>query len=414
METDDFRYLLEEVRVFHRNLQRDPESRRGIDATRHKQDKVDKLKNDFLKIKNRFNVGNFSAKIKTEVKEYCNGINKYLEAIGNILEERLTVSSIQKSSCSSEENFSDIKKMDFDFKIASQIIPEFSGESDKVIDFIDTVEYYHDSLKDDDNKNALLKLILKTKLKGKAKNSIISTPNSFIELKTILIDRFKKRTTLASIQYALGNCKQLEKTVSNFASEIESLINELNLLCITPQNVNARETVLQLNDQQGLNAFKSGLKKDIQTVVLASRVDTFTKAVEIALDTEISLGHSTQFSHNNVYNINRRRARGRNRYPRNSFRGNFRENQDRTYHNNNYNSRNNYYSSNNTTTTSADQSRGQNFRGNHNFIRGRRNFRYRGSRGNFQNVHLTQSNSGNGANQLSHNQTSTVGELGQN
>lgn len=384
-----------------------------VSSLNKKLHEVEKLRHDFVTLYTQYFI---AVKFKDQIllketnRTFLELVNDSRLRINNLLLIAVDSDSDDENVPTDENRVviqTDIK-MEFEFKTAVQIIPDFSGESDKVTDFIDAVEYYNNSLKDENNKKKLLEFVLKIKLKGKAKNLLSSTPKSFTELQKIVTDRFKPKLTLTNIHADLNTAKQGNKSVSTYASEIESLITEMSKINITSVGEAARDTILKLNDKQALNFFKNGLNNNLKTVVMASRADSFTTAVEVALEAEASQPPQT-----NVFSV--RRGNSRNA-PRN-FRSNhnnysYRQNHSRGSRggNTNYNyvpPRQNFFRNQNGQNSTYRRPVGRTF------YRGQNSSRGQFTRPNTNNVHYCNQQSENGLDQLSQAQT-PLRELGKN
>lgn len=69
-----------------------------------------------------------------------------------------------------QSNVSD-SKMDFNLKDAKSVIGEFNGYKNDVVDYVEAITYYNDSLKREE-RSKLIEFICKISLKGKAKDAI--------------------------------------------------------------------------------------------------------------------------------------------------------------------------------------------------------------------------------------------------
>lgn len=176
-------------------------------------------------------------------------------------------------------------KMNFDMKIASSTLESFSGEANKVSDFVNTVVYYESTLKDDTQKELFLKFLYNLKIKGRAKQAFLKEPKTLGELTKKLLDRFKPKETLAQLSKQLGESRQGERSVAKFAGDLEQLTAKINEIQIKQDGLD-EETVAKINDKNALSALLGGLSRRIQTVVLAADVDTFEEGVEKALKVE--------------------------------------------------------------------------------------------------------------------------------
>ena len=150
----------------------------------------------------------------------------------------------------------------FDLEKAIKIIPEFTGDSRKLQNFLNLSEIYHDNLKED-SRPQLIKFILKARLSDKVQNklSILTQPGTFMELKEILNNNYKTKKNTLTIQTQLGNIKQNNSEAERFIERIEDLINELNNVQIKELGESNKETICRINDytRTALNTLKHGI-----------------------------------------------------------------------------------------------------------------------------------------------------------
>lgn len=184
------------------------------------------------------------------------------------------------------------KMANFELKSASSIVPDFDASTDNIRDFVDCATYYNNTLTAD-GKKVFLNYLLKVKLKGKAKTAIIKDPESFEELETLLKSRFKPKTTVAALQQQLSVLQQNNRSVSDFAADIEGLTNRLTELQVSDLGSASRETVQNINESMALSALKRGASSKIKSVLLASQALDFASGVTLALEAEAGLGSVT-------------------------------------------------------------------------------------------------------------------------
>lgn len=178
--------------------------------------------------------------------------------------------------------------MEFDFTKHSKIIPVFDGESKNFTNFINLVELVYDSL-NDAGKVMLINFVMKTKLTDpvRTKLSIYPNPNNFANLKENFSKIIRSSRTALSIQNELSRVKQNNSTLLEFSSKIETLIAELNSIQIRQSGEEHRDIIAKINDEIGLNAFKSGLNDKLRSTVLAGRPTALNDAINLAFDSDI-------------------------------------------------------------------------------------------------------------------------------
>lgn len=252
----------------------------------------------------------------------------------------------------------------FDIQIALKVIPEFQGDTKDLNNFLNLVEFVHDDLKDATEKGKLIKFILRTRLSEKVKNklSIVTPPTDFTSLRNVLQDIFRVNKTPLKIQSELAKLSQGNRTVKDFASHIEDLVSQLNSLQIAEQGETHREIIAKLNDQIGLNSFKSGLHENIKNIVFAASPKTLQEAVRTASEAEV-VGTAR------VFNYNSRRfnnySQNRNRY-NNNF-NNFRNRDNQSRQNNGNFQRNSHIRRTNSNNIGQNNNNyRRNYQGNNN------------------------------------------------
>lgn len=81
--------------------------------------------------------------------------------------------------------------------------------------------------------------------------------------------------------------KQNNKSVTEFGTQIETLISELNTLQISKAGEEGREIVTNVNDIFGLNAFKTGLNDSLKSTIFAARPKTLREALQLAAEVTV-------------------------------------------------------------------------------------------------------------------------------
>lgn len=304
-------------------------------------------------------------------EEYINKIKKEIE---NTKEEILIELSDKKEIEEILTNFRGIEKQilellilkkqkkeletmaKFEILVAAKLITEFNGESKNLSNFLGLIEFYNDTLVEDVEKKKLIKFVIATKIVEKVRNRLLTLENQpefFPDFKKALTEIYKPKTNPLKIHSELARSQQGTQEVNRFAEKIELLISQLNEIQIAEQGESNRRVIIKLNDQLGLNAFKNGLNEATRQVIQASRISTFSEAIKIATEVEVS---SRQ---NNVMQF-RTNFRGGHRYKNSHTR--FNNNNDRQYNNNSYR---NSYERNNSINRGNARSRGT-ARGYHN------------------------------------------------
>ncbi|XP_017472935.1 PREDICTED: uncharacterized protein LOC108363917 [Rhagoletis zephyria] len=126
------------------------------------------------------------------------------------------------------------KMSKFDLVTASKLIPEFQGDYLEVNNYLGLIEFYHDTLENEQQKQLLIKFVLATKLSEKVKNKILTEakPTTFEDFKKLLKQTYKSYKTTSNIHSELSQTNQRGLNVNTFGSKIENLLASLNELQI--------------------------------------------------------------------------------------------------------------------------------------------------------------------------------------
>lgn len=137
------------------------ERRKDINCVNRKLENIYRLKKYVQQGKVNFNKGNNEMQVITNIKEYVQAINNYVDAIDNILQTRLI--EIQSLKFEDSHLINQVKMSEiFDLKTAASLVPIMDGSEDYIKQRIDAMELY-DSLLDDNIKKLLIIHVLKTR-----------------------------------------------------------------------------------------------------------------------------------------------------------------------------------------------------------------------------------------------------------
>lgn len=177
--------------------------------------------------------------------------------------------------------------MEFNLKDAKSVIGEFNGYKNEVVDYVEAINYYNDSLKDTD-KNKLIEFICKISLKGKAKDAVTTKPATVEEIGKVLLARFKEKETITGLQKKLSEAMQGQRSVSNYVAHLEQVGSKLRVVLLAEMGQDASDYIKKATNQVMLSALKSGLNGDARMAVLAANPSRFDDAIGIALSAEAS------------------------------------------------------------------------------------------------------------------------------
>ena len=296
-------------------------------------------------------------------------LNRLLDARSEeLLNLTISQESEEQEDISRNENSKLINMADFNIITASKFITEFEGDASKLVNFLNTIECLNDALKDTD-KEKLIKFVLNTKLSEKVRCKLITikTPKTFQELKHTFGQIFQNKKNAINLQTELMTIAQGRLVMEAYVEKIEKIFYELCTIQSIDQDDVVKTTIVNINDQLALNAFKRGLNEPTRSTFIAARPKILSEAVNIAL--ECNLNEKSA----NVYNIKNNYSNNNNNY-----------NRRRNGHNNNYNNKNRPNNNNNNGNRNNSNYYNNGNRSNNNSnSNGNRNNGYNGNRNNY-------------------------------
>lgn len=257
-------------------------------------------------------------------------------------------------------------------KLASSLIPEFSGKSENLQSFIDALSLV-DSLKGTHEATAVN--LIKTKLKGHVRN-LINTEQTILSI----IDKLKsgiKGESAKALSAKLFNLQQRQKTASQYIQEVEQLTRALQSAHMI--NGVSQEYAEELSLQVAVKSIITNSTIDeVRSVMKSRNFNSMSEITTVFVDScTDAVGHPSTV----LYAAQQQRYKPNRGFNRGNYRGNYRNNGNRYNYNNNYNN----YGNNGNRGQYRGNSRG---RGNSN--RGHNN-----NNGNNNNVRIAQNASGN-------------------
>lgn len=343
----EFTNLLEEIRVLHRNLKKDPaDRRRDDDRTRSKLGDVDGFHERLTSAVLIFNGTRHEPEVIDYAKRTINAIKLELNAVRTLLLNRLESKDKDKelgdstdSAHSSKSSIADeevkireelggslvirseigeilvenkIVNMGekFDLKAATGLLPVMNDTEAVTKQLIDAIEMY-DCLLDDAGKKLLTMYVLKTRLSQAAKIRLQST---YTDNKTLVEDMrnhllTKKSPTVLSVQ--LNSAKQGHKTINEFGKSIEELMVNLTIAQADGDN-NKLKVFREANEKIALNAFANGLRNnELRTIIQARGYSELKEAIRGAQDAEQQKPEANIFHFRDRRNFTQRNNTGR-------------------------------------------------------------------------------------------------------
>src|SRR5436190_11530499 len=174
------------------------------------------------------------------------------------------------------------------------MIPEFDGMSrHKLQDFLNSCTFALEMI-EPINEEALVRGILYTKLRGKARQDFETmTISSYDELKYQLEARYQTKRSTTDLQLDFNALKQkANETALEFGQRVDKLASNLYESTIEGKNLPSwHKNVIQETIQgQALNNFEIGLKDDLKVLVRSRRYTTLQEAIQGAIAEEKLMG----------------------------------------------------------------------------------------------------------------------------
>lgn len=334
----EFQYLLEELRVFQRNLSKDNDERRKNSSVTHsKLRKLDNLKLGLSQIREAFNSQPHSVAIIQQAKTLVDEINSIQAKISEILQDRLSYEQIGKTTTAQAEVNSDTQSKilefpmntgnmteKFDLRTAASLLPLMNDSEIITKQLIDAIEFYN-SILDNDSKKLLISYVLKTRLSPSAKIRLNQTYQTTDDLVADLKKLFITKKSASALSVQLHNAKQNTQSVEQFGKSIEELLVNLTLSQAEGAD-DAIDTLKTVNEKIAINVFANGLRNhNLRTIIKARNYSKLSEAINAAKDEDAFSIESSQVFHlrrhnprHNFQNSKNTRNRRSNFHPSNT------------------------------------------------------------------------------------------------
>lgn len=243
---------------------------------------------------------------KTEVKV----INKICEEFSSVLSEVLKLCTEEsKGESSSSSDQGEIMSVEmFDLKIAINLLPVMTDGEDNIKQLIHGIEYYNTVLTKTECKNKLIQFVLKSRLSQHATLKLLPNYESVDELTKDMRRLLLPPKSYTAIQAKLHQCRQNDKSISDFGKELSELFVNLT---VSQANGNSKNyNILRpLNEKLAIKRFADGLRnRRLSTIVAARNFSSLSDAIQAAQDEEVtSPGTSAE-----VMGMYRQNSRGNN------------------------------------------------------------------------------------------------------
>jgi Retrotransposon gag protein/Zinc knuckle len=180
------------------------------------------------------------------------------------------------------------KMATFNFETAMKLPSLTDNKETEIRDFLDSVESYHDILKEE-SKVILLKYVIKAKIKGKAKTRLGAeyVATTFEELTTDLRSRCGAAESFEAVRAKLLVFKQGNMSLEEYADEVNLLADKLTNLEVSRQGAGSRNYVESMTKREALLVFKKGINEKLRTVVEAAQPGNIEEALMVASTIEM-------------------------------------------------------------------------------------------------------------------------------
>lgn len=243
-------------------------------------------------------------------------LNKACEEIENLYAE---IESLCKESISKEEQPSHSKLImtseNFDLKIALNLLNKMNDETQNTKQLIEGIEYYDTVLTDKECKRKLVQFVLKSRLSERAKLAMLPDYQTVSDLVKDMRKLLLPRKGHTALQTKLQQCKQNDKSISDFGRELSELFVDLTI-SQAEGNTKNYNILRPLNEKMAIKKFADGLRNRRLSTIIASRnFNSLSEAIQSAQDEEVSGPGTSSMEvmgmYKHSYQSSRRVQRGR-------------------------------------------------------------------------------------------------------
>lgn len=307
-------------------------------------------------------------KFFSSIKTRLEAIFRHLEIRDRVPEEINTFITIKFQDAEGETSDEEVEKtntittmtpVEF-INLATKLLPEFDGKAENLTKFINALDIL-DSIKE--NNESIAISLIKTKLNQTA-SRLLTNEATIGAIKSTLTANVKHESS-QSIAVKLLSIKQQNKTDGDFAKEIESLAQQLEIAYISDGMSSA--LAKNYSAQSAAKAIRTNARSDeVKMLMRAGQFSTVSDAVTKFIELGAESSGTLQVNYiNNSYRGNNSNRRN------NSFRGNTSYRGNRNYRNYNQSNRGRNHSNyNNYNNGNGNPNRNNN---NNNNYRGRNN-----------------------------------------
>lgn len=277
------------LKTCYLNLKKSPNRKRKLEGANKKLKEILQLWNIFIEHFTNFNQKNLTEQEHKYLTQLTSKAKEYRELAEAIVKNNIQENNSEEPGSDQENQeiksvpetqekvpLSSLNKMaEFDFSKAQKLpvltCEENNKRTENIRDFLNNIEFYHDTLKKD-SQTMLIKFLLKCKIQGRALTELGAAKiETFEQLKTNLVSKCGDKDTIESIQSKLDRSRQRNRPMREFVSEIEQLISKMTELEIGMQGEEARETLTIANEHRGLAFLKQGVNDRYRIILDSAR-----------------------------------------------------------------------------------------------------------------------------------------------
>lgn len=184
-------------------------------------------------------------------------------------------------------------KMDFDLKVALNLLPVMTDELSNTKQLIDGVEYYNSVLKKESTNN-LIAFILKSRLSQSAKLKLEQNYDTVSDLLKDMKERLLPKKSASAIQKQMMTLKQNDLSIDEFGKKLSEMFVDLTI-SQSENNSNSFDVLKPLNERQAIKQFAEGLRsRRLGTVITARNYTSLKDAIQAAVDEDAPSTQATE------------------------------------------------------------------------------------------------------------------------
>lgn len=174
-------------------------------------------------------------------------------------------------------------KMEFDLKVACNLIPVMDDTENTTKRMVDSIEMYA-SMLDDKGKSLLIVFVLKNRLSENAKLRISDEYKTVSELIRDIRTNLITKKSYTAIQARLQAMRQGQKTIEEYGKEIEQLFTDMTISQADGDS-SAFSVLKAVNEKSAIKTFSDGLRSTrVSTIVTARNYSSLKEAIQAAKD----------------------------------------------------------------------------------------------------------------------------------